>query len=432
MDTSPTQPVAPVFALIDGNSFYCSCERVFAPQLANRPVIVLSNNDGCAVARTAEAKALGIGMGEPYFKIKQLCKEHDVAVFSSNYTLYGDMSRRMNEIYQQFSPQVEVYSIDESFLDFTGMADGQFAAYAQRLRQTVLQWSGVPTCVGIGATKTLAKLANHTAKKNPELAGVCDFTQAEIRERYLPPTPVGDLWGVGAASARKLESIGVHTVGDLRELNPKHARQLMTIVGERIVHELNGTSCLPLDTLPPERKGIAVTRSFGRPVTTLAEMQQAVVAYATRAGEKLRKHKVAAVQGLVFMHTSRFRKGDAPRSVSQALEFAGSDQRHLGTRQRGRARRSRAWRDGYRYAKAGIILTELIPETSVQRSLLAEIEREKRRRLMDVLDGVNARYGRQTLQLAGAGTLKGWQTKADRKSGAFTTNWQELPEVLAN
>ncbi|WP_352892875.1 Y-family DNA polymerase [Mesorhizobium sp. M0984] len=221
MDAAQAPRVGRVYALIDGNSFYCSCERAFAPALNGRPVIVLSNNDGCAVARTPEAKALGIAMGAPFFKIRDLCRKNQVAVFSSNYTLYGDMSRRMNEIYHQFAPEVEVYSIDESFLDITGLGGGNYVAYGQQLRQTVRTWTGIPTCVGIGPTKTLAKLANRTAKNHPELNGVCDFSDRATREKYLPATPVGELWGVGAASAAKLKAIGVETVGQLRALEPK-------------------------------------------------------------------------------------------------------------------------------------------------------------------------------------------------------------------
>ncbi len=225
-----------VIALIDGNSFYCSCERVFDPALERRPVIVLSNNDGCAVARTAEAKALGIRMGEPYFKIKDLCRRERVVVFSSNYAFYGDFSRRMNEIYRQWSPDVEVYSIDESFLDLTGFAGRNRTAMARDLRETVRQWVGIPTCVGLGPTKTLAKLANHIAKKHADLDGMCDLTDAAARAAWLPRVAVEETWGVGQASAAKLRGLGVETVADLAALEPRTARMLMTVTGERIVH----------------------------------------------------------------------------------------------------------------------------------------------------------------------------------------------------
>ncbi len=302
------------FALIDGNSFYCSCERVFDPAIARRPVIVLSNNDGCAVARTAEAKALGIGMGEPYFNIKDLSRDNQVAVYSSNYTLYGDMSARLNAIYRQWCPDVEIYSIDESFLDMTDIRPADRSAFGRDLRSTVRQWTGIPTCVGIGPTKTLAKLANHIAKKNEALEGVCDLTNTNDRKAWLDRIEVGEVWGVGAASQRKLSEIGIATAGDLARLDARLARNLLSVVGERTVLELQGVSCLPLEDVPPQRKGCAVTRSFGTPVTDLAGMLEAVAAYAARAGEKLRRHGLQATHMAVFMHTSRFNQKDKPHS----------------------------------------------------------------------------------------------------------------------
>ena len=417
-----------VFALIDGNSFYCSCERVFDASLAKRPVIVLSNNDGCAVARTQEAKALGIKMGAPFFQIRDLCRRERVAVFSSNYTLYGDMSCRMNEVYHRLAPEVEVYSIDESFLDISGIRDGDRTAFGREMRGTVRQWTGIPTCVGIAPTKTMAKLANWMAKQHPELNGVCDFTDRVLREELLPGIPAGELWGIGGASEAKLESIGVTTAGDLRAMDPRQARQLLSVVGERMVLELNGVTCLALETLPPLRKGIAVTRSFGRPVTSLDEMREAVAAYATRAAEKLRRHGVAAVQGMVFMHTNNF-NGDPPCHRSKALGFAeATDDTHELVAAATRAAAA-AWLQGHRYAKAGIVLTELIPVGDVQRSLLCGSDREKRMRLMGALDSVNRRFGRGTLFPAAAGLKKAWAIKADRKSPRYTTRWNELPVV---
>jgi len=244
------------FALIDGNSFYCSCERVFDPKLRRRPVIVLSNNDGCAVARTAEAKALGIKMGAPMFTIRDLCKREAVVVFSSNYTLYGDMSRRMNTVYQAFSPDIEVYSIDESFLDLTPVAPGRREELGRDLRSTVSTWTGVPTCVGIGPTKTLAKLANKIAKSTPQLRGVCDLTSQEARREWLPLVALEDVWGIGRASQAKLGAFGCRTAADVAALDPKLARKTLTVVGERIIHELRGQPCIDMETVAPTRKGL--------------------------------------------------------------------------------------------------------------------------------------------------------------------------------
>ncbi|MBB3938091.1 Y-family DNA polymerase [Aureimonas phyllosphaerae] len=420
-----------ILALIDGNSFYCSCERVFDPKLATRPVIVLSNNDGCAVARTSEAKALGIRMGEPFFKIRDLCRDEGVAVFSSNYTLYGDMSARMNAIYRDWSPDVEVYSIDESFLDLTGFGRRDLDAYARDLRSTVRQWTGIPTCVGIGPTKTLAKLANHVAKKNGELGGVCDLSDERTRSAWLDRIEVGEVWGIGGASEAKLVAIGVRTAGDLSRLDPRLARKMMTVVGERTVHELRGISCMPLEHVPPQRKGCAVTRSFGTPVTTLAGMLEAVAAYATRAGEKLRRHGLETAHLAVFMHTSEFNPRDRPYSAATTVHLpeASNDTLDL---VRAAQRGARAiWRDGFRYAKAGIVMNDLIPTGRAPRPLFDARDREQSDALMTAMDVVNARFGRGTIVPAAAGIKREWQTKFEMRSPRYTTRVAEIPRVSA-
>ena len=308
------------FALIDGNSFYCSCERVFDPKLRRRPVIVLSNNDGCAVARTAEAKALGIKMGAPMFTIRDLCQREGVVVFSSNYTLYGDMSRRMNTVYERFASDIEVYSIDESFLDMSPVVSGQREEMARDLRSTVSTWTGVPTCVGIGPTKTLAKLANKIAKSTPQLRGVCDLTSDEARLEWLPLVNLEDVWGIGRASQAKLAAVGCHTAADVAALDPKLARKSLTVVGERIIHELRGAPCIDLETVAPTRKGCAVTRSFAGRVESIDMMQEAIAAHATRLGEKLRHHGLATDHVTVFFHTSPHDRGPS-RSVSTTVDF---------------------------------------------------------------------------------------------------------------
>ena len=299
----------PPVALIDGNDFYVSCERVFDRRLAGMPVLVLSNNDGCAISRSAEAKALGVGMGEPTFRLRPLVRRHGIRVLSSNYPLYGDMSRRVNEALAGFSPAVEAYSIDETFLDLAGFDGRDLWAYAQDLRATVRRWTGIPTCVGLGPTKTLAKLGNAVAKKNPAFGGVCDLTDERVRCAVLRALPVGDVWGVGPATRRKLEGVGVTTAGGLAALDPKHARRLGTVVLERVAAELRGLACLDLDLLPAARQGVAVTRSFGQPLHDLAPVVGAVAAFATKAGEKLRAQGLIAGQLTAFLHTDRHRQG---------------------------------------------------------------------------------------------------------------------------
>ena len=420
-----------VLALIDGNSFYCSCERVFDPKLATRPVIVLSNNDGCAVARTAEAKALGIRMGEPFFKIRDLCRDEGVAVFSSNYTLYGDMSARLNAIYRDWSPDVEVYSIDESFLDLTGFQRRDLDSYARDLRSTVLRWTGIPTCVGLGPTKTLAKLANHVAKKNLELGGVCDLTDPAARDRWLPIVEVGEVWGIGAASERKLLQIGIETVAQLRDMDPRLARKLLSVVGERTVHELRGTACLALEHVPPQRKGCAVTRSFGTPVTTRAGMLEAVAAYATRAGEKLRRHGLETSHLVVFMHTSEFNPRDRPYSAATTVHLPEASNDTLDLVKAAQRAAMAIWRDGFRYSKAGIVMDDLIPMGTAPRPLFDRRDREQSERLMSAIDAVNGKFGRGTIAPAAAGIRREWQTKFELRSPRYTTRVAELGPVTA-
>ncbi|WP_320196511.1 Y-family DNA polymerase (plasmid) [Agrobacterium rosae] len=419
------------FALIDGNSFYCSCERVFDPSIERRPVIVLSNNDGCAVARTAEAKALGIGMGEPFFKIRDLCRTNNVAVYSSNYTLYGDMSARLNAIYRQWSPDVEVYSIDESFLDMTDIRPADRQAFGRDLRSTVQRWTGIPTCVGIGSTKTLAKFANHVAKKNPELGGVCDLTDAAVRQGWLDRIEVGEVWGVGAASERKLFGLGVETAGDLARMDARLARKILSVIGERTLLELQGLSCLPLEDVPPQRKGCAVTRSFGTPVTDLAGMLEAVAAYATRAGEKLRRYGLEATHMAVFMHTSRFNEKDRPYSAQTTVHLPEASNDTFDLIRMAQSGARKIFRDGHRYAKAGIIMNDLVPARSQQRPLFDARDRDQSDRLMTALDAVNTKFGRGALIPASAGIKREWQTKFDRRSPRYTTNIKELPIAMA-
>lgn len=419
------------FALIDGNSFYCSCERVFDPSIAKRPVIVLSNNDGCAVARTAEAKIVGIRMGEPYFKIRDLCRDNGVAVYSSNYTLYGDMSARLNTIYRQWARDVEIYSIDESFLDMTDIRPADRATFGRDLRSTVQQWTGIPTCLGIGPSKTLAKFANHIAKKNPELGGVCDLTDAAVRQNWLDRVEVGEVWGIGAASQRKLFGLGIKTAGDLARMDARLARSLMSVVGERTVLELQGISCLPLEDVPPQRKGCAVTRSFGTPVTDLAGMLEAVAAYAIRAAEKLRRHGLETTHMAVFMHTSPFNQKDKPYSAQTTVHFPEASNDTFDLIRIAQTGARKIFRDGYRYAKAGIIMNDLVPAQSQPRPLFDARDRDQSERLMTALDAINGKYGRGSLIPASAGIKRDWQTKFDYRSPRYTTNIKELPIAVA-
>jgi DNA polymerase V len=374
------------FVLIDGNSFYCSCERLFQPKLARRPVIVLSNNDGCAVARTAEAKALDIKMGAPYFQIRDLCERERVAVFSSNYALYGDISRRMNDVYRTVSPNVEAYSIDETFLDLSGFDPSRHEDMARALRAKIRRWIGVPTCVGLGPTKVLAKVANKIAKGDPAIDGVCDLRDPVARKLLLTDFPVADVWGVGPASTAKLLAINVQTAADLSAMDLRLAKSLLSVVGERIVMELSGVSCMPLGSIPPTRKGLAVTRSFGERITTLDSMLEAVSTFAARAGEKLRRYELAAGYMTLFMHTSRFASRPS-YSASKGFEFSPptNDSRKLITVAQNLARQ--VGREGFAFSKAGVMFDDIIPQGDVAPGLFdAPDDAERNARLMTALN----------------------------------------------
>lgn len=421
------------FALVDGNSFYCSCERVFDPSLKGRPVIVLSNNDGCAVARTSEAKALGIKMGAPFFKIRDLCRREGVVVFSSNYALYGDMSGRLNDVYARVAKDIEVYSIDESFLDLTDERPDRREALARDLRATALRWTGVPTCVGIGPTKTLAKLANHIAKTAPELGGVCDLTDAAVRDAWMRRVVLAEVWGIGPAAQAKLAALGCRTVADVRDLDARPVRQAMTVVGERILHELRGTPCIDLETVAPTRKGCAVTRCFSGRVTEREAMEQAVASHATRLGEKLRHHGLATDHVTVFLHTSDHDDGPQ-RSATRTVDLpeATSDTMVLVKAARWGARQ--IWRPGFRYSKAGLVTVDLVAPGSSQRALFGGFDRERGEALMDALDAINSRWGRGTLRPAAAGIerqKRSWATKFEMRSPRYTTRLDEVMSVKA-
>lgn len=419
-----------VYALSDGNSFYCSCERVFQPRLNKVPVIVLSNNDGCAVARTPEAKALGIKMGDPYFKIKDLCRQNGVAVFSSNYTLYGDMSARMNEIYRNFSPNIEIYSIDESFLDLSSFTHLDLTKYGAELRQTVKQWSGIPTCVGIGPTKTLAKLANWSAKHYPEMQGVCNFMDLTLRENLMALIPVKEVWGIGRASATKLNNIGINTVADLAGMNLNIGRKMMSVVGERIILELRGTPCIAFEELPPQRKGCTVSRMFGARISAKEELLEAVSHYAARMGEKLRRHDLGTNSINVFFHTSPHEPNYVYRQMTIDMPTATNDTVSL--IRAAKQAVERYWEPNKRYMKAGLMTSDLSDMKNAQQALFDEISPPKSEQLMKAMDKINRRYGKFTVAPASIGIQTRWATKFEKISPRYTTRFSEIPYLRAN
>ena len=417
-------------AISDSANFYVSAERIFDPSLKNVPVIVLSNNDGCAVARSDEAKALGIKMGEPLHLIRDKIEAHGVRVFSSNYTLYGDISRRVVEVYEDFTPNVEIYSIDECFLDFGGFNDR--TGHARAMRAAVLRRIGVPVRVGIAPTKTLAKCANDIAKKNPIFAGVLDMMDDTLADWLLPMVPVRDIWGIGRRTEAKLHGLGIRTAAELRDMPIRQARALGTVVLERTVLELQGEPCIAFDDVEPQRKGMAVTRSSGTPMTDFDTLFQAITAHATRAAEKLRQHGLVAGTLTVFFHTNRHRPDRPQYSGSRSIRMTpmSSDTFDL----IGAARRcaQAAWPSGqagpFGFTKAGVMLDDLLRMKDRPLTLF-DVPKVKSQALMTALDQVNDRFGKKTMVLASEGMKGSWKLRSDHHSPRYTTRLSDLPVV---
>ena len=423
---------APIFALVDVNNFYVSCERVFQPQLEHVPMVVLSNNDGCAVARSAEVKALGVKMGTPWFKMKALAKEHGILALSSNYTLYGDMSNRATAVLRDFSPDIEVYSVDESFLRVEAVAHlyGGVTALGQQIRQRVKQWTGLPVCVGCGPTKTLAKIANHLAKKNPEFEGVCDLHAIPRPERlqWMSQLEVGEVWGVGKRIAKRLNAMGVETVLDLRNISIKEIRAQFGVVMERTCNELRGISCLELEDVAPAKQQIMSSRSFGSPVTTLAELREAVASYVTRAAEKLRAQQSVSAAVHVYIQTNRFKESDLQYSEGLVVPLPDptDDTRLLASA--ATLGLGLIFKPGYQYKKAGIMLTLISDKSKRQQTLFDDpLQRAQSAKLMAAMDAINAEFGRDTVRTGANGTDKRWAMRSENRSPRFTTRWDELP-----
>lgn len=430
-------PTIQVFALVDVNNMYVSCERAFNPRLRDRPVVVLSNNDGCAVARSNEVKALGVKMGTPWFQMKDLARQHGIIGLSSNYTLYGDMSNRIMTILRSYSPNVEVYSIDESFLSLNGMG-GIWAsptAMGQDIRARILQWTSLPVCVGVGGSKTLAKLANHVAKKFSLFDSVCDFTtMSAARMRWLfVRIDVGEVWGVGRRIAARLHVMGIHTVQELKDAPPRDIRAQFGVVMERTCQELRGLSCLALEEVAPPRKEIVSSKSFGTMAVSLAEVEEAISTYIARAGEKLRSQRSVCGAVHVFVQTNPFRQQDLQYSngLTVPLIEPTDDNRILaGAALQGL---SQIFRDGYQYKKAGVMLLDLAPNSIAQGSLFdAPRERENSVRVMAALDALNQRFGRDSVHLGSAGLAPRWAMRSENKTPYYTTRWDELPKAHAN
>ena len=419
-----------IFALVDCNNFFASCERLFRPDLKDKPVVVLSNNDGNIIARSNEAKALGIAMGEPYFKAEPQLRKHSVAVFSSNYTLYGDISHRVMNVLQQMEPDVEVYSIDEMFISIPNGKYLNLTDYGKQLRTTVLKWTGMPVSIGFAPTKTLAKIANRVAKKNPDCNGVFDLASHEGTDKLLKGVQVQNIWGIGRQYTKKLNGRGIFTALDLKHANDEWIRKHLTITGLRTAWELRGISCLPLEEVTPPKKGIVTSKSFSHPVTSLEELREAVATYVSRAAEKLRSQHSIVQSLLVFVTTNRFKpeKPQYANSIQMMLpEPTASTPTLIKYSLRGL---EKIYRTGFVYKKTGVMLLEVMPETYRQISLFDPSKND--RKLMSALDCINSKWGRGTVQYAAAGFKKPWMFKRDQLSQAYTTRWDQLPVAQAS
>ena len=414
-----------IFALVDCNNFYASCERVFDPGLKGRAIVVLSNNDGCIVARSNEAKALGIPMGVPLFEQKAIIKKHDVAVFSSNYQLYGDMSQRVMNSIRLHVPDMEVYSIDEAFLRLDHLQPRNLYEYCKLIRGKILQWTGIPVSIGIGPTKVLAKVANHIAKKQN---GIFDIRNRQEQDKILQTLDAGKLWGIAGRWSERLSRMNINKASELRDADPTIIRKHLSVVGERILRELKGQPCIDLESIQP-RKSIMSSKSFGNLLTKKEPLEEALANYAARACEKLRKQKSRAQAVYVFVQTNGFRKTDRQynNAFTRTLSIPTSDTRVI--IDAAKFCLNKIYRQGYRYKKTGIMLLDLIPASLEQKQLFNNVNHLPSDRMMDIVDLINNDHGPDTLFFGAQGVAREWKMRCESRSPRYTTQWNELLTV---
>ena len=418
-----------MFALADCNNFFASCERVFRPDLQGKPVIVLSNNDGCAVARSNEAKALGIKMGDPFFKIRHIVEKHNVAVFSGNMALYGDMSQRVRWVLEDFAPAVEVYSIDEAFLDLRGVKDVDFDSYAKQISAECWRLTSIPVSVGIAPSKTLAKIASKLCKQYPKLRGGCYMHRPQDIEKVLRKFPIEDVWGIGRKTTAKLHAMGIRTAWDYTQLPEYAVRKMFALPGVRTWRELRGEPCIEFEEAFDARQSICVSRSFAKEISDADELAEQIANFASSMAEKLRQQGSALTQMTVFAYTNRF-KEDLPQTYRNSLvnfEVPTNDQRVIVSSAVAAA--YEMFRSGYAYKKAGVIATHIVQETDVVHSLFDDQKvTDKEHKLTTALDVINCTFGRGTVKLAvqGNGHIK---SSSERQSPHYTTNWNDIPKV---
>ena len=413
-------------ALVDCNSFYVSCERLFNPKIRKKPVVVLSNNDGCIVSRSNEAKALGIKMGEPYFKAKDIIIKNNVQVFSSGYSLYGDISRRVMRTLKRFNSDIEVYSIDEAFIDLSNFPDNEVENVAQEIRATVLQWTGIPTSIGIAKTKTLSKVANHIAKKKQ--SGITNFIGVENIDPLLEKVNINDVWGVGKQLTKFYHKNGIYNAKQLKNKSNTWIKKSSNVLGSRTAMELRGISCIDIEKTKSKRKSCVVSRSFGQRVEKYQELKEAVVGYCLNASEKIRSEFLIAKSITVFIRTSPFQSRFGHYSNSKTIDFPIATNNSIEIVKTALTALENIFKNGYRYQKAGVMLSNLSESTN-GKNLFSSEKDEKISCLMRSIDNTNYRYGRSTLSLASAGVHKRWNSKRQHYSKIDTADFYCLPMI---
>jgi len=416
------------FALVDCNSFYVSCERLFNPSILKKPVVVLSSNDGCVISRSKEAKDLGIKMGEPYFKVEKIIKKYDVKIFSTNFALYGDISRRVMKTLKQFSPQMEIYSIDEAFLDLSSVKNEDLLEHGHKIRKTILKWTGIPTSIGIAKTKTLSKAANYIAKK--EKSGVIDLINSKQVDKLLSEIKINDVWGVGRQLTKFYIKNGISTAYELKNISNNWIKKNTSVFGSRTAMELRGLPCISLEPHEEKRKNCCVSRSFGRKVTKLEDLNEAVTAHCLNAAEKIRLDKQTVKRITVFIRTSPFQNKENYYANSKNIDLAIRTNDSIELVKKALIILKSIYRKGYKYQKAGIIFSDLKDISFYDKNLFSNISNEKKReKLMKAMDYANAKYGRHSLSLAQAGLKKTWVSKRQHYSKIDTASFKLLPTV---
>ena len=416
-------------ALIDCNSFYVSCERLFNPKIRRLPVVVLSNNDGCIISRSNEAKALGIKMGEPYFKARNIIIKNNVQVFSSNYSLYGDISRRVMRTLKRFNSKIEVYSIDEAFLDLSNFSDKEVKDVGKEIRNTVLQWTGIPTSIGIAETKTLSKVANHIAKK--QKSGVVSLVNIKDLDPILEKVEVRDIWGVGKQLSKFYIKNGIYNAKQLKNASNTWIKKTKNVLSSRTAMELRGVPCIEIETKQAKRKSCCVSRSFGKKVEKLRELKESVTSYCLNAAEKIRSESLVCKSITVFIRTSPFQNKGVFYSNSKTIDFPIAINNSIEIVKNALTALDLIYKDGFKYQKAGIILSGL-SDSEKGNSLFKSTKDEKIKNLMQSIDSTNYRYGRSTISLASAGINKKWSMRRQYSSKIDTADFYSLPKILAN